>query len=121
MPDHERQVRALKQIIGQPELGCILVLREMDEILGMVNLLFTISTAEGGRVILLEDLIVRREHRGRGLGTMLMEACIAFAKENGISRITLLTDGDNAEAIRFYHKHGFQASPMRPLRLRVES
>ena len=91
------------------------------EVIGMVNLLFTISTAEGGRVILLEDLIVRREHRGRGLGTTLMKATIALAKDEGISRITLLTDLDNTEAICFYQKHGFQTSLMKPLRLRVET
>jgi GNAT superfamily N-acetyltransferase len=38
----------------------------------MINLFFTISTAEGGFVVLLEDLVIHKEHRGHGFGSMLL-------------------------------------------------
>jgi hypothetical protein len=48
-PDDEKQSRALRLIIEQPEVGRILCAIEGDTIVGMVSLLYTISTAEGGR------------------------------------------------------------------------
>jgi ribosomal protein S18 acetylase RimI-like enzyme len=118
-PDRTRQLRGLRHIIERPEIGCILVARDGGDILGMVNLLFTISTAEGGPVALLEDLIVRSTHRGQGFGPQLLQHAIQAAQARGLSRITVLTDRDNAKAIRLYGKHGFKASGMLPMRLHL--
>lgn len=117
LPDAEKQSAALRQIIARPETGCILVLREEGRILGMINLLFTIGTACGGKVALLEDMIVHPSRRGDGLGGKLLQAAIAHARREGCLRITLLTDRSNDSAIRFYRRHGFGMSEMIPLRL----
>jgi GNAT superfamily N-acetyltransferase len=116
-PDTEAQARGLTAIIGHPEVGLILVARQDGQVAGMVNLLFTVSTALGGRVALLEDMVVSPPRRGTGLGALLLEAAIAQARRQGCHRITLLTDRANEAAQRFYARQGFVASPMRPLRL----
>ena len=118
-PDRAKQLRALQLIIEKPETGFIMVLREGEQVLAMVNLLFTVSTAEGGPAVLMEDFIVRAEHRGTGLGSQLLEHAIQFAKDKGFTRITLLTDGNNAGGIHFYQKHGFSLSSMVPMRLHL--
>lgn len=119
-PDAARQVEGLRQIIEHPEIGHILVLCDRDSILGMVNILFTISTALGGRVALLEDMVVDPDRRGRGAGSQLLQAAIAFARDAGCLRITLLTDRANEAAQRFYRRHGFADSTMLPLRLMLD-
>jgi len=116
-PDADKQARGLSQIIDSPQAGIILVARDGNEIVGMVNLLFTISTAEGGPVCWLEDMVVRPEQRGSGLGSRLLEAAIAHARAHGFLRITLLTDKDNSGARRFYQRNGFIESGMMALRL----
>lgn len=116
-PDHAAQCRGLSMIIGAPELGVVFVAREGESILGMVNLLFTVSTALGGRVALLEDMIVSPNARGAGVGSELLRHAVAFARRKGCKRITLLTDGRNQAARRFYARHGFAESGMAPLRL----
>lgn len=93
------------------------MLRERETLLGMVNLLFAVSTALGGRVAIFEDMVVRPDHRGSGAGSMLLQSAIAFAKASGCLRITLLTDRTNHSTIRFYQRHGFALSEMIPLRL----
>lgn len=120
-PDPEAQARGLRMIIGQPGAGQILVLRDGPVRAGMVNLLYTVSTFRGGRVALLEDMIVRPEFRGRGAGGLLLEAAIAAARAAGCSRITLLTDRANEPAQRFYRRHGFVGSTMTPMRLMLET
>jgi GNAT superfamily N-acetyltransferase len=83
----------------------------------MINLLFTISTAEGGFVILLEDLIVTKEFRGQGMGSELLKYVLEYAKQKSFLRITLLTDRMSEGSLAFFEKHGFQRSDMIPMRL----
>ena len=116
-PDRSKQMRGLRLILEQPSRGRIFVLRQNGNILAMINLLFTISTAEGGFVILLEDVIVHRDFRHQGFGAKLLEHAIAYAKKKDFLRITLLTDRINAEGQTFFKKHGFIESKMIPLRL----
>jgi GNAT superfamily N-acetyltransferase len=111
------QARGLQLIIEQSHVGRIFVARESGHIVGMVNLLFTVSPAEGGLVVLLAVLVVRPGHRGKGTGSALLRHAIDFAGANGFTRITLLTDRVNEDAMRFYAKHGFQLSAMVPMRL----
>ena len=116
-PDRAKQMRGLRLLIEQPSRGRIFVLRNNGRILGMINLLFTISTAEGGFVILLEDLVIQREFRGQGLGRQLLGYAIEFAKKKDFKRITLLTDRIEEGAHFFYKKLGFVESNMIPMRL----
>ena len=115
-PNRAKQLRGLRLILEQPSRGRIFVLRSHGRIIGMINLLFTISTAEGGFVILLEDLVVHRDHRGCGYGSMLLEYAFRFAEEKKFLRITLLTDEPDERVKRFYLRHGFVESGMIPMR-----
>jgi len=119
-PDRDAQISGLRTIIDDPALGTILVARDADAVLGMVNLLWTVSTALGTRVALLEDMVIAPDARGRGLGGDLLEAALRHARERGCRRITLLTDADNFRAQLFYRRHGFSASPMLPYRRMLE-
>ena len=116
-PDRAKQMRGLQLILEQPNRGRIFVLRHNGMILGMINLLFTISTAEGGRSAWLEDMVVHPYHRNRGLGRRLMRHALQGAEALGCTRVTLLTDGINSGAMRFYKRAGFQRSDMVPFRL----
>jgi GNAT superfamily N-acetyltransferase len=116
-PAGDLQAAGLRGIIDHPELGRILLLRDGPEIIGMVNLLFTVSTALGGRVAILEDMVVIPGSRSRGAGSLLLNKAIAFARSQGCLRITLLTDKENESAQRFYRGHGFHESAMVPMRL----
>ena len=93
------------------------MLRRDGAIVGMINLLFTISTAEGGFVILLEDLVIHKEHQGHGYGSKLLQHAIDFAKQKNFLRVTLLTDRPENVAQEFFRRHGFVESSMIPMRL----
>ncbi len=118
-PDIEKQARGLRLILEQPEIGRIFCAAEGETLIGMVSLLFTISTAEGGRAAWLEDMILRPGWRGRGLGRRLLDEAIQQARAAGCSRITLLTDATNAAAMKFYGQAGFVRSQMVPFRLKL--
>ena len=117
-PDAGRQARGLRLILEQPQVGRIYCATDNDSVVvGMVNLLFTVSTAEGGVAAWLEDMVVHPHWRGQGTGEQLLQEAINQARAAGCSRITLLTDAGNAPAMRFYSKAGFARSQMVPFRL----
>ena len=120
-PDTVAQQRGLNAILSDPALGEILVARQNGQIVGMVNVLYSISTALGARVALLEDMVVAPAMRGSGLGSQLLVAAIKHAKQRGCLRITLLTDADNYAAQAFYQKQGFEKSSMIPLRCNLQA
>lgn len=117
LPNRTKQMRGLRLILEQPNRGRIFVLRMDGMILGMINLLFTISTAEGGFVVMLEDVIVHRDFRRRGLGEKMLKHAIVYAQKKDFLRITLLTDRLNDQGQRFFRAHGFLESKMIPMRL----
>ncbi|ADG67297.1 GCN5-related N-acetyltransferase [Planctopirus limnophila DSM 3776] len=115
------QSAGLKAIIENPSVGRILKFEIEGEIIGMVNLLYTVSTALGARVAILEDMVVNPSQRSHGLGGLLLDAAIQQASQDGCRRMTLLTDCDNTKAMRFYERRGFIRSPMVPMRLLLNS
>ncbi len=116
-PNEVKQRHGLQLILEQPSRGRIFVVRTQTGIVGMVNILFTISTAEGGFVIILEDVIIRPTHRGQGYGTRLIDYVKVFARNKDFKRITLLTDQVSEESQRFFARNGFESSRMVPMRL----
>ena len=118
-PDKEKQLRGLRLIFEQPSRGRVFVLRQNGAIVGMINLLFTISTAEGGFVMLLEDLVIHKKFQGKGYGSRLLQHAIDFAKQKNFLRITLLTDRPENVAQEFFRHYGFVESSMIPMRLWV--
>ena len=115
-PDPDLQRRGLELILADPRVGRIFVARAGCALLGMVSLLATVSTALGAPVGWLEDMVVRPDARGRGVGSRLIAHALEHARANGLARVTLLTDGDNADARRFYRRHGFAPSEMVAMR-----
>lgn len=118
-PERHKQLAGLRLILDNPAIGQLFVLRVDGQVAGMANALKTVSTAEGGHVVLLEDVIVSRPYRGQKLGRKLVEHILNWAERNGLPRVTLLADKDNAPALAFYERLGFAPSAMRVLRKRI--
>ncbi len=117
VPDPEKHRAGLLAILSRPELGRIFCARDEGQVVGMVSLLFTISTALGAPVAWLEDVVVAPAHRGRGIGSMLLAHALTDARRLGMARVSLLTDRDNVGAQRLYGRNGFEASQMVVFRL----
>lgn len=115
-PDSDRQMRGLRLLLKQPQLGRLFVASTEDGVVGMVSLLFTVSTAEGGPAAILEDMIVASAYRGQGIGRRLVEHVLDRAAKLGNTRVTLLADRHNAAALGFYRALGFADSNMQVFR-----
>lgn len=70
-----------------------------DEVVGLI----TYRVSDGAMEILSLDSL--NEHHGTG--TALLDTAVSYARNSGISKITLITTNDNLSALRFYQKRGF--------------
>lgn len=72
---------------------------------GMALVYYRFSTWKG-RTLHLEDLIVREDKRGTGLGNALYRKVIHFAREQGLKRVEWVVLDWNTHAIDFYERSG---------------
>lgn len=109
------QRRGLQMMIDN-ERGRILVAEANGEVIGMCSGQQTISTAEGGPALLVEDVIIHAEYRGQGIGRQLMKKIAEWGKMKGAARLQLLADRNNTPALEFYTRLGWQATELVCLR-----
>jgi GNAT superfamily N-acetyltransferase len=115
--DAQRQRRGLALMLdGCLKHRCVKVAETDGDVVGMVTAQLLISTAEGGVVALVEDMVVAGRHRDRGIGRQLMDAIESWSRERGASRLQLLADRTNFSALDFYDRIGWRPTRMICLR-----
>lgn len=115
--DREKQALGVGCMIDDRSGHTLLLVAESGSaVVGMATCQTLISTAEGGRVGLVEDVVVAREFRGQGIGSRLLEHVMQWAQERKLKRIQLLADKDNLPALNFYAGLGWEKTSLICLR-----
>ncbi len=94
-----------KEGMGENPLFTCFVAEVDNRIEGMALVYFRFSTWKG-RTVHLEDLIVREEKRGTGLGSALYKKVIEYALEQGVKRCEWVVLDWNTPASEFYERSG---------------
>jgi ribosomal protein S18 acetylase RimI-like enzyme len=90
---------------GKNPLFTCFVAEKEQEIVAIALIYFRFSTWKG-KTVHLEDLIVKQEFRGQGLGTLLLDEVIKYGYSQGVQRICWEVLDWNTSAINFYEKQG---------------
>jgi GNAT superfamily N-acetyltransferase len=64
-----------------------------------------------GPIALLDELYVRPDLRGEGIGTALLERAVEHVRARGAELFEVNVDEGDAGARRFYERHGFTTTP----------
>lgn len=123
-PNGEKQMRAMRLLLSMPDRACLLVARDAQgKVAGMVSAQLVISTSEGAPSAWVEDMVVREDCRGAGVGRALLESLLQWAAGRGATRAQLLVDLDNDPALGYYRHLGWQTTRLaaRRMLLRRES
>ena len=115
--DEEKQRRGISLMLdGCGKHRCMFVAELSGEVVGMSSAQVLISTAEGSEAAVVEDVVVRENCRGCGIGVALMDAIIRWAGNRSIRRLQLLADKNNIAAIEFYRSQGWDFTQLICLR-----
>jgi len=95
---------------------CLLVAEISGQVVGMCSGQLTISTAEGGPALLVEDVVVEEKWRGRGIARQLLDRLAEWGVKHNAFRMQLLADRTNNEALKFYRHLGWKQTQLICLR-----
>lgn len=95
-----------ESLFGERRYAETLLAEEGGEPIGFALFFHNFSTFLGRPGIYLEDLFVKPEHRGRGIGRALLERLAAIAVDRGCGRLEWAVLDWNKDAIGFYEKLG---------------
>jgi GNAT superfamily N-acetyltransferase len=100
-PDRNRFF--FRRFLAPSEDGLLLAARDKSGvILGYACLYWHFSSLQAVETVLLNDLFVAPEARGRGIGRTLIEAAAEVARERGAAWVEWSTAPDNHTAQRLY-------------------
>lgn len=102
----KRTKKYVQEILGAPNTWIFVALSVDGMIIGMTTLV--IFKALSGRRANLEDLVVDKDYRRQGIGRKLLEAALAFAKEEDVGYIDLTSRPSRVEANNLYVSLGFK-------------
>ncbi len=101
--DTSRNRAFFRRFLAPSEIGELLAARdERGTILGYACLYWHFSSTQAVETVLMNDLFVAPEVRGRGVGRALIEAATAVARRRGAPWVEWSTAPDNHTAQRLY-------------------
>ncbi len=118
--DERTHREALPHLLGDERLGRVWLIRGGAETVGYVVLTFGFSLEFGGRDALIDELFVRAESRGSGIGKRALEFVAAECRARGIAAVHLLVERSNVVAQSVYRKSGFRDHDRNVMTRRIE-
>lgn len=97
-------------IFGEKKFVEVLIAEYEGELAGQTIFFYNFSTFVGKPGLYIEDLYVRPQFRGKGIGKALLNEVIKLAKERNCGRVEWVVLDWNQPAIDFYKSIG--AKPM---------
>ena len=94
-----------QEIIESPWHDVLVAKDDEGRIVGMANV-SVVMGAGIGKNAYLEDFVTDAEVRGKGVGSMLWEAILAWAEEKGCRNLEFTCGNGRENAQEFYRRHG---------------
>lgn len=98
---------ALDLFLERPELGFVWMAYDDEGAAGICVISYAISTSMGAVVAKLDDVSVKSDRQGQGIGTALLEQLKEQLRNESVARIDVAVHLENPEARRFYERLGF--------------
>ena len=108
--DAERNRTFFRRFLAPSEVGMLLGARASDRLLGYACLYWHFSSTLARETVLMNDLYVEADTRGKGVGRALIEASADIARERGAAHLEWATEPDNHTAQRLYDSTGAERS-----------
>jgi GNAT superfamily N-acetyltransferase len=99
---------ALYLFLEHPDLGFVWMAYDDDIAAGICVVCYAVSTSMGALVAKLDDVSVKPDRRGEGIGTVLIKALKEQLTKESVTRIDVAVHLQNPEARAFYERLGFQ-------------
>ncbi len=107
----QAQVR-MEKIIDHPDYGSF-VAQVDGQVVGLLAVHLSFQLTRDGRQARVIALALDSQHRGRGIGSQLMEHLESWLEKQQVTRVMLNTRLDRSAAHMFYERLGFRRTGYR--------
>jgi GNAT superfamily N-acetyltransferase len=106
-----RATAAFEDLLTRPELGRIWLVERGEEAVGYVVVTFVFAMEHGGLAGIVDDMYVRPEARGEGLGKFALATVRRACEDLDLRAMRVEVGEDNAVAQAVYRSTGFESLP----------
>ena len=101
------------EALESSELISLLLFEENGVPVGFANLMTIYSVWSHGKALILDDLYLRPQARGKGYGRQALVYIEEFARERGCRRLQFQSEVTNPNAMEFYISQGYSPADMK--------
>jgi len=106
--EEDKQAQMTADFILHPSAGILYIILKESKTIGYVCLTFGFSFEYGGKIAFVDELFLKSDQRGKGIGSQVMDFIITKAKELKLATLHLEAEMHNEKANRLYSKKGFK-------------
>ena len=99
---------AMETVVANESIGRVWLIRYQDENIGYIVLTLHYRLESRGLSASMDELFIREENRGMGIGRLTMDFLKNTCREFGVATIQLEVKNENPEAAGLYEKAGFE-------------
>ncbi|MBD2187492.1 GNAT family N-acetyltransferase [Pseudanabaena mucicola] len=104
-------IKAFTALLSDEQLGLIWLICDRNRPIGYVALTFFFSMEYHGRCGLVDELYIRSDYRGQGIGKQVFILIEEYLRSQNMRSLSLVVDHWNSPAEALYTKLGFRREP----------
>jgi len=108
-PTHQLPSILSPLLAPESNVGRVWLIWQDSHAVGYIALCFGYSIEFGGRDAFIDEFFITEAIRGKGIGSAVLEAVKAEARQLDVKALHLEVAGDNIRARNTYSRHGFTA------------
>jgi ribosomal protein S18 acetylase RimI-like enzyme len=99
---------AMETVVSNESVGRVWLMKCKDKYIGYIVLTLHYRLESRGVSASLDEIFIRAENRGMGIGSQAMGFLKSTCRELGVATIQLEVKSDNPDAAALYEKAGFE-------------
>lgn len=119
--DASKSRKGLEMFMEKSDDNALFVAINNEQVVGMCSVQTVVSTAEGQKAGIIEDLVIDKQFRRNKIASLLTKTIKKWALRRGLGRLQLLADINNTEAYDFYKNTGWSKTQLICLRKYAEN
>ena len=102
-----------EEALKKPDMIDLVLFEEDGAVIGFANLMTIFSVWSQGLALIIDDLYLMPEHRGKGYGRKALDCIEELAKTKGCRRLQFQSELTNPGAMEFYMAVGYKPADMK--------
>lgn len=111
--DDEQFGNTFKKARAYDDMIRLMLFEADSQVIGFADLLIIFSVWSHGKALIIDDLYITKENRGKGFGRSALAYIEEYARQLGCKRLQFQSELTNPDAMEFYKAVGYTPADMK--------